>query len=43
MKVAARGTTLFFSLGMHYLLLGGLLFLARDTPNTTEKVYRVAL
>ncbi|ATD81288.1 MULTISPECIES: energy transducer TonB [Desulfovibrio] len=43
MKVAARGTTLFFSLGMHSLLLGGLLFLARETPNTTERVYRVAL
>lgn len=43
MKVAARGTTLFFSLGMHTLLLGGLLFLARETPNTTERVYRVAL
>ncbi|CAK7056435.1 MAG: hypothetical protein DESF_02398 [Desulfovibrio sp.] len=43
MRAAERSITLFFSVGMHALLLGGLLFLARETPNTAGSVYRVAL
>lgn len=46
MKTATLGTrsiTLAFSLGMHALLLGGLLFLAREAPNSAERVYRVTL
>ncbi|WP_291301031.1 energy transducer TonB [Desulfovibrio sp. MES5] len=35
--------TLFFSLSMHFLLLGGFVFLAREAPNNAERVYRVAL
>ena len=43
MKVGARGMTLFFSLSMHFLLLGGFVFIAREAPNNAERVYRVAL
>lgn len=35
--------TLFFSLSMHFLLLGGFVLIARETPNNAERVYRVAL
>ena len=41
--LGARGITLAFSLGMHALLLGGLLLLAREAPNNAERVYRVTL
>ncbi|GAB1253974.1 hypothetical protein Defa_14610 [Desulfovibrio sp. TH_2024_36128] len=43
MRTATRGTALAFSLGMHALLLGGFLLLARDVTTNTERVYRVAL
>lgn len=43
MRTATRGTALAFSLGMHALLLGGFLLLARDVTTSTERVYRVAL
>ena len=43
MKAGARGMTLFFSLSMHFLLLGGFVFIAREAPNNAERVYRVAL
>lgn len=43
MRAAERGITLFFSVGMHALLLGGLLFLAREAPHSAGSVYRVAL
>lgn len=41
--IGARGIVLAFSLGMHALLLGGLLLLAREAPNNVERVYRVTL
>ncbi|MDD4702107.1 MAG: energy transducer TonB [Desulfovibrio sp.] len=43
MTAASRWLSLFFSLGMHTLLLGGILFLFNEAPDTTEKVFRVAL
>lgn len=43
MRTATHGTALAFSLGMHALLLGGFLLLARDVTTSTERVYRVAL
>ena len=41
--IGARSITLAFSLGMHALLLGGLLLLASEAPNNAERVYRVTL
>ena len=38
-----RGMALALSLGMHALLLGGLLLLGREAPSTKERVYRVTL
>lgn len=43
MTVAWRWLPLFFSLGMHSLLLGGILFLSNEAPDNTERVVRVAL
>ncbi|MDY0259907.1 MAG: energy transducer TonB [Desulfovibrio sp.] len=38
-----RGVALALSLGMHALLLGGLLLLGREAPPTAVRVYRVTL
>ena len=43
MMTTARSITLAFSVGMHALLLGGFIFLAKEAPNNAERVYRVAL
>ena len=43
MRAASRGLPLLFSLGMHVLLLGGILLLPSGVPDHTEKVFRVAL